>query len=79
MGERNVKAIAITGEKCAMETWRQVAKGKYNVVLAAPEAIFQKTGYLWNEVLRKQSGALYSMIIAVAIDECYCVKNWGGT
>jgi|SRR5579859_3274687 len=79
MGERNVKAIAITGEKCTMETWRQVVKGKYNIILAAPEAIFQKTGYFWNEVLRKRSGVLYSMIIALAIDKCHCVKNWGGT
>jgi Helicase conserved C-terminal domain len=71
--------IAVTGEKCTKETWKQVAEGKYNVVLAAPEAIFEKTGYFWNEVLRKRSGALYSRLIAVAIDECHCVKNWGGT
>ena len=79
MGERDIKAIAVTGEKCTKETWKQVANGKYNVVLAAPEAIFQKTGFFWNEVLRKRSGAFYSRIIAVAIDECHCVKNWGGT
>jgi ATP-dependent DNA helicase RecQ len=79
MEKRDIKVIAVTGEKCTKETWKQVAEGKYNVVLAAPEAIFEKTGYFWNEVLRKRSGALYSRLIAVAIDECHCVKNWGGT
>jgi superfamily II DNA helicase RecQ len=79
MVQRNVEAIAITGKKCTTDIWKQVAKGKYNVVLVAPEAIFQKTEYFWNEVVRKRSGALYSRITAVAIDECHCVKNWGGS
>src|SRR5436190_13635009 len=79
MEKRGIKAIAVTGEKCTKETWKQVAEGKYNVVFAAPEAIFEKTGYFWNNVLRKRSGALYSSIVAFAIDECHCVKNWGGT
>lgn len=59
--------------------WGKVAKGEFNVVFAAPEAIFQKTGYFWNHVLRKRSGELYSKIVAVAIDECHCVKNWGAS
>ena len=45
MEKRGIKAIAVTGEKCTKETWKQVAEGKYNVVFAAPEAIFEKTGY----------------------------------
>ena len=76
---RNVKAVAITGDKSTSATWGKVAEGKFNVVFAAPEAIFQKTGYFWNHVLRKQSGELYSKIVAVAIDECHCVKNWGAS
>jgi len=79
MAKRHIKVIAVTGEKCTKETWKEVVEGKYNVVLAVPEAIFEKTGYFWNEVVRKRSGALYSKLIAVAIDECHCVKNWGGT
>src|SRR5271154_5229420 len=79
MGKRDIKVIAVTGENCTKETWKEVVEGKYNVVLAAPEAIFEKTGYFWNEVLKKRSGALFSRLVAVAIDECHCVKNWGGT
>ena len=79
MRKRYIRVIAATGERCTKQTWEQIAEGKYNVVLAAPEAIFETTGYFWNHVLRKRSGALYSRIVAVSIDECHCVKNWGGT
>ena len=78
MEKRNIKAIAMTGEKSTKESWKQVADGKYNVLFAAPEAIFEKTGYFWNNVLRKRGGDLYSRIVGFAIDECHCVKNWGG-
>jgi hypothetical protein len=79
MQKRGIKAISVTGEKSTKETWKNAEQGKYHVILAAPEAIFEKTGYFWNNVLRKRSGALYSRIAAVGIDECHCVKNWGGT
>jgi len=45
MEKRNIKAIAITGEKSTKESWKQVADGKYNILFAVPEAIFEKTGY----------------------------------
>ena len=75
MEKRNIKAIAMTGEKSTKESWKQVADGKYNVLFAAPEAIFEKTGYFWNNVLRKRGGDLYSKIVGFTIDECHCVKN----
>ena len=68
----------MTGKKSTKESWKQVAEGKCNVLFAAPEAIFEKTGYFWNNVLRKRGGDLYSRIVGFAIDECHCVKNWGG-
>jgi superfamily II DNA helicase RecQ len=54
-----------------------VAEGKYDVVLASPEILLKSTGYFWNYVLRKRSGALYSKIAAVALDECHCIESWG--
>jgi superfamily II DNA helicase RecQ len=78
MRERHIKVIAATGERCTKETWEQIAEGKCNIVLAAPEAIFETTGYFWNHVLWKRSSVLYLRIVAISIDECHYVKNWGG-
>ncbi|HEU0046693.1 MAG TPA: DEAD/DEAH box helicase, partial [Nitrososphaera sp.] len=79
MEARNVNAIAITGDQSTNTTWEKVAEGKFNVIFAAPEAIFEKAGYFWNHILRKRSGALYSKFVAIGIDECHCLENWGGS
>ncbi|KAG9119079.1 hypothetical protein FRC07_006080 [Ceratobasidium sp. 392] len=69
-----IQAINLTSETATDDTFKDIAKGKYQLVVASPEYIdedprFRK--YLWDVP------SFWNWVTRIIFDEAHCVLEWG--
>ena len=60
-------------DKSLLASVEDVRLGGYSLIFSAPEAIVH--GNHWHNMLSEEP--LHSRVVALAIDEAYCVNKWG--
>src|SRR5579859_948280 len=58
--------------------WKRAFEdGEFRIVYATPEILFIESSYFLRKVLPDGNHPFKKNLIAVALDECHCIKNWG--
>lgn len=73
-------ACALTGDNVARDVkmWKDVEKGKYQIVLACPEILLSKGSHFWTKMAPKRdTNPFLKRLCAICIDEAHTPYKYG--
>lgn len=76
--DREIKCVNASGDNNSISVWRKIEKGEFSIVFTTPESLLSPVGYFIRHIQRNRKSQFYSRLIGVVLDECHCVKTWGG-
>src|SRR5579859_5012696 len=73
-------SIALTKDNIDADPslWKRAFNnGDFRIVYATPEILLLEESYFLRKVVPEANHPFKKKLIAVAFDECHCIKNWG--
>src|SRR5205814_8098815 len=73
-------SIALTKDNVEADPtlWKRAfVDGEFGIVYATPEILFIESSYFLRKVIPDANHPFKKRLIAVALDEAHCIKNWG--
>jgi len=77
MEKLGIRAMGISGanNKADYRLWKKADKGRWQVVLACPEALLGPRSHFFTKTVRNPN-AFMQNLCAIVVDECHLVWNW---